>query len=117
MTSKYLAYAFMYWSLIAMGCVIVFQGLSIAWRHYDELRPSLSIRHAFQCTALRAAYYAWWGLIGSIAVSTWHILELTGGTSLPAYWPRLAEWILWGGMHLYLNFRIEGYVNNAAVVE
>lgn len=117
MTSKFLAYAVMYWTLIVAGTMLVFQGLSIAWRHYETLRPAKSLMASWREPEMRGAHYAWWGLIGSVAVSSWHVLEIAGGNSLPAYWPRLLEWLLWSGIHLYLNFRIERYVDHAAVAD
>ena len=107
MTSKYLSYAIMYWALLAAGGIVTLQGLRIAWKHYYTLRPAKSLLSSIQDPDRRGAYYAWFGLLGSIMIGMWHTLEIASGNSLPAFWARLAEWILWGGIHQYLNYRIE----------
>jgi hypothetical protein len=107
MKSDYISYAVMYWTLIAAGIAVTAQGIRIAWKHYYTLKPARSLWNSLHDPDRRGAYYAWWGLLGSVTIGLWHTYEIAFGNSFPAYWARMAEWALWAGMHQYLNYRIE----------
>lgn len=93
--------------LVVCGLAVAVQGAWIWMRHYDNLRPRKSISCIKEDQPTMTAYLAWWGLMGSITLALWHVIELSSGNSIPAFWPRLFEWGLWAFVHQYFNNRIE----------